>query len=166
MPPSFRLLARMLLVALVIGTSLTVASTERITLSLVAVGTAGWIFVPVLQLLTGLLLIRGTSRDRLSVLERYFALHWPWSFWILATQASLLLSPWLRRQGLWMMVTAAVPLLWTVKLLIAFCREELRLDERRGRWRVGLHQSATYALVVAYVALAVALWPRVLAWLP
>ena len=48
-----RLFGQMALVAVVIGTSLSVSSTERIDLLLVLSTSITWAFVPVLQLLTG-----------------------------------------------------------------------------------------------------------------
>ena len=153
------LLARMALVALVIGTSVTVAATERLTLSMVISGSLGWAFVPLLQLLTGLLLVRGVPGGRMRQLERYFATHWPWSIWIIAFNAAILLLPG-HLTGLWLTATAVVPLLWTVWLLMEFCRQDLALDSPIARRRVLLHQAVTYGLVVGYVSVAVALWPR------
>lgn len=153
-----RLFGRMILVALVIGTSVTVSATERVTLSLVVAGAIGWSFVPVLQLLTGVMLVRGFD---VQLLDRYFAMGWPWSLWIVATHAALLLSSGGRGLGMWITLTATVPILWTIWLLLAFCREDLGLDLRQCRRRVAAHQAITYALVLAYVWLAVALWPRI-----
>jgi hypothetical protein len=153
------LLGRMMLVALVIGTSMTVSATERVTLSLVVSGAIGWSFVPLLQLLTGVLLVR---RFDARLLDRYFATHWAWSLWILAAGAVFLLLPETRRSTTWIALTASVPILWTIRLLLAFCREELGLDTRQRRRRVAVHQTMTYLLVLGYVSLAVALWPRIL----
>jgi len=152
----------MALIALVIGTSFTVAATERVTLSLVLAGAIGWSFVPVMQLLTGLLLVRGSGRPRLDMLERYFGTHWPWSLWILSVHATLLIAPVARTFGLWLVLTAAVPVIWTVRLLVAFCRDDLGLDGRQGRRKVVLHQGATCLLFLVYVSFAVALWPRII----
>ena len=154
------LVARMALVALVIGTSVSVAATERVTFSLVAGGFIGWAFVPVLQLLTGLLLVQGRPGKRIFQLERYFATHWPWSLWILVFNGAVLLLP-TRVTGLWLTATAVVPMLWTMWLLGEFCRQDLALDPRHARRRVLLHQAVTYLLVFGYVSLAVALWPRI-----
>jgi hypothetical protein len=161
--PLLTLLARMGLVALILGTALTVAATERVTVPLVFAGTIGWSFVPLLQLLTGLLLVRGFSRDRLRLLAGYFATHRPWSMWILISHAIFLLFPATRPYGLWIIATAAVPILWTIGLLLRFCREELQLSAARSWWRVATHQCATYTIAFAYVFVAVALWPRILA---
>lgn len=157
------MLARMALVAVIIGTSVTVSATERVTLALVLAGSIGWSFVPLLQLLTGLLLIRGTARSRrLDLLDRYFATGWSWNLWILAIHVTLLLWPASRRLGILVIgIAAIVPIVWTLKSLFDYCRRDLGLDPRGARARVFQHQAVTYALVVAYVIFAVSLWPRV-----
>jgi hypothetical protein len=152
----------MALVAIVIGTSVTVSATERVGASLILSGAVGWSFVPALQLLTGLLLVRGGPGGRVELLARYFRLHKPWSLWILAAHTILLLVPISRHHQQWMTISLAVPVLWTLWLLLRFCREELRLDAPRALRRVVVHQSATYALAFVYVFVAVALWPRIL----
>ena len=156
----------MTLISLVLGTSLTVAATERVTISLVLAGTLGWSFVPMLQLLTGLLLIRGGRPGHVAALEPYFDTHWPWSLWILTSSAVLLMIPTTRAFGVWAALTAAVPLIWTIRLLIGCCRDVLHLSNRQARRRVALHQIVTYAITLAYVNAAVALWPRVVGLLP
>jgi hypothetical protein len=168
-------LGRMALIALVIGTAVTVSATERVTISLVAAGAIGWSFVPVLQLLTGWLLLSGPVVAGGPVpgvatgpvpgsglaLDRYFATHWPWSLWILAVHGGFLMLPAIRTVGLLFVVTAAVPVIWTVRLLLVFCRDELRMSRRQSWRRVALHQAVTYLLVFGYITFAVALWPRI-----
>lgn len=154
-------LRRMLLVAAIIGTSVTVTATEHVDVWLVIAGTAGWSFVPLLQLGTGLMLLRGSRPPRRASLGRYFDTHWPWSVWILATHAALLVIPQLRGYTLGLLVTAVVPILLTIRLLIAVCQEQLGIPRRAAIRRVAEHQVFTYALVLIYLQLAIALWPRV-----
>ena len=151
----------MLLVSLIIGTATAVAATGRVTVSLVGSGALGWSFVAVLQLLTGLILVRGPHGERLRQLERYFALHWPWSLWILAYHAALLLLP-TRALGTWLALTGVVPMAVTARLLLQFTETYVTLDRRAAIRRVVLHQAVTYSLFLAYAAVAVALWSRVL----
>jgi hypothetical protein len=162
--PAKRLLSRMVLVALVIGTSVTVSATERVTLSLVLAGGIGWSFVPVLQALTGLLLIRGVDRrPRLELLDRYFATGWLWNLWIVAIHVTLLVWPAGRRLGILVIgAAAAVPIIGTLRLLLRYSQTELGFDAHGARVRVLQHQAVTYALVLAYVSFAVSLWPRVI----
>jgi hypothetical protein len=116
--------------------------------------------VPVLQLLTGGILVRGTQ-GAVRQLEHYFSLHWPWSLWILAYHAALLLLP-TRALGTWLALTAVVPMAVTARLLLRFTRAEVIADRRAALRRVVLHQAVTYGVFVAYAAVAVALWSRVL----
>jgi hypothetical protein len=138
-----------------------VAATERVTASRVVSGARGWSVVPLLQLLTGLILIRGAREERLRQLERYFALHWPWSLWILADHAALLLLP-TRALGTWLALTGIVPMAVTARLLLQFTRTHVTRDHRAAIRRVVLHQALTYSIFLAYAAVAVALWTRVL----
>ena len=156
------LLGRMALIALAIGTAVTASATERVTLSLVVAGAIGWSFVPLLQLLTGWILVSGFARDRVRLLDRYFATHWPWSVWILASYATLIMLPGARRFAFWFTVSAVLPILWTLRLLLRFCREEMGLGLSQSWTRVAAHQTVTYTIVFAYIFVAVSLWPRIL----
>ena len=152
----------MALIALVIGTSVTVAATERVDFSLLVAGSFGWSFVPVLQLMTGLLLIARTNRlPRRRALEAYFALHWPWSLWMLSAAVLLLVLPPVRDYSFALILTSLVAMVWTIFLLIGFCREQLAMTTHQARWRVALHQVVTIGVAILYVSYAVALWPRV-----
>jgi hypothetical protein len=151
----------MVLISVVIGAATAAAATDRVTVSLVISGALGWSFVPVLQLLTGLILIQGSRGGRWRQLERYFELHWPWSLWILAYHAALLLLP-TRTLGTWLALTGVVPLLITVRLLLQFTQNHVTEDRRAAIRRVVLHQAVTYSVFLAYAAVAVALWTRVL----
>ena len=154
-----RVLGRMALISLVLGVSLSAASTERVDAGLVLATSLAWSFVPVLQLLTGLILIRG-SAGRAAALDAYFATHMPWSFWILGVHALFLLAGPARDIALWIALTAVVPAVWTAWLLVEMCRDRLGLSPRESRQRVILHEVLSYSLVLAYVHFAVALGAR------
>jgi hypothetical protein len=156
------LAARMGLVALVIGTALTSAATERVDVWLLISGALGWSFVPALQLGTGLVLIGSARVDRVRALEDYFATGWPWLLWILAAHALLVMAPPVRGRSGWLLVTAVVPLTLTVRLLAVYARESLGLTVPEARRRVLLHQAMTLVIAVCYVQVAIALWPRIL----
>lgn len=149
----------MTLVALVIGVSLAAGSTERIDAGLVLSTSLAWSFVPVLQLLTGLVLTRG-SRDRIATLDAYFGTHAPWSLWILGVHALFLVVSPARDAALWLSVTAVLPAVLTARALIILCRSRLGLSTWEARRRVALHQFLSYALVLLYVDFAVALGAR------
>ena len=149
----------MALVAVVIGTSLSVASTERIDIFLVLSTSLSWAFVPVLQLLTGSILVRGVS-GKGEALAAYFGAHAPWSLWIIAVHAVFLAVGPARDHALWIALTGVIPAILTVRLLLALCEQELHFPRHVARRRVVVHQLASYLLVGLYVNFAVALWPR------
>ncbi len=149
----------MVLISLVLGVSLSAASAERVDAGLVISTSAAWSFVPMLQLLTGLVLTRG-SADRIGALDDYFATHVPWSLWILAVHALFLVVGPARDAALLILLTGVVPAIWTARLLVRMCREGLALSAREAWRRVAVHEAISYALVLAYVHFAVALGAR------
>jgi hypothetical protein len=155
-------LRQMSLIAAVVGTSVTVTATEHVDVWLVLGAVAGWSFVPVLQLATGALLTRGSRVPVGTALGHYFATHWPWSMTILTVHAALLVVPWFRANSLWLLCLGIVPVVWTIRLLLAVCEGPLGMERRKARRRVLEHQLLTFFLIVLYVQFAIALWPRVL----
>lgn len=155
-----RVLGKMALVSLILGVSLSAASTGRVEAGLVLSASLAWSFVPVLQLLTGVILTRG-SADRSGALDAYFATHRPWSLWILGVHALLVLASPARDAALWLAVTAIVPAVWTAWLLIGMCRRSLGLSASRARRRVMAHEALSYGLLFAYIYFAVALGARI-----
>lgn len=151
----------MVLVAAVVGVSVTVTATERVDLWLVLSGVLGWSFVPALQLATGLVLVRGSREPLGTSLAWYFAAHWPWSLTILTAHAALLMIPWFRGHAFWLAGLTLLPIVVTIRLLLALCKGPLRMDPRQARRRVAEHQLLTLLLIVLYVSIAIALWPRV-----
>lgn len=157
-----RLLGQILFVALVIGTSVTAAATERVTLSLVLSGMIGWGFVPLAQLGTGLWLTRQAAAGRRQqALEQYFDTHVAWSLWILAVHALFVVWPVSRRFALLLLSTGLLPGVLTARALLNLCRRELGMSERASRRAVAVHQGSTCLAAAAYVAWASAYVPRV-----
>jgi hypothetical protein len=155
-----RLVSRLVLVALVIGTATSVAATGRITLLLLASGAACWSVVPLVQLCTGALLVRGSAVPTGQALEQYFETHRPWSLWLLAVAGMVLLLP---NPGSWialMALTFVVPLALTFRRLNALCRFELGFSAVVARRRTLLHQAVTITCLLAYGEYAGRLLPR------
>jgi hypothetical protein len=157
-------LARMALVALVLATAMSIAATGRLTIALLISGLVCFWFLPVLQFLTGLLMVRHRGVIPLRVaLDGYFETHRPWSLWILVMAATVILLPNPGGATYPLALTAVVPAAFTARSLLRFSRVALG-DSRRQAWqRVALHQGATFVALIAYMDLSVALWPRVLA---
>jgi hypothetical protein len=149
----------MALLSVILGVSFSAAATERVDAGLVVSTSAAWSFVPVAQLLTGLLLTRGVP-ERVAALDAYFATHGPWSLWILSVHALFLLAEPARSAALAIAVSGAVPGIWTARLLVRLCRERLGLSARESRRRVAIHEALSYGLIGLYVWFASALGAR------
>lgn len=150
----------MLLVAIVVGAATAAGATGRITWSLLVSGTLVWSVVPIVQLFTGLLLVRGTKVSRRRALESYFSAHQPWSLWLLGVAAALLAVP---NQGgsiLYLAATFVIPAVVNIRLLLACCRRDLGLSRSAARSRVLVHQLVTAVVLVVYGAYAIAFIDR------
>ena len=154
-------LRRMALSTLVFATAMPIAATGRLTAGLLLSGLACWWFLPVLQLLTGLLMIRGAGVGRTAALSRYFETYRPWSLWLLVMAATVILLPNPGAATYPLALTAIVPAVMTIRGLLRFSRNDLGDSPRRAWQRVALHQAATYIVLIVYMDLSVALWPRV-----
>lgn len=153
----------MALVALAIGTSVAAVSTERVTASLVLNSALAWSFVPLIQLATGLWLVRqAPNRRRIQALEAYFETHRPWSLFILAFHGVMLAWPAARSFTLVLAPAALVPIALTGLALTRVCREVVGVSPLAARRMVLLHQLMTYLVVSAYAAWAAAYVPRLL----
>ena len=142
--------ASMALTALILGTATAVAATGRVTAALVVSGAVMWSFVPVIQLLTGLVLVRGAAIGGRDALSRYFASHAPWSLWILAAAAFAVLVSNPFSWVLLVLPTAAVPMVLTARRLLRLCRTEFGFASALARRRVAVHQASTMAVILAY----------------
>ena len=158
-----RLVARMALIALVIGTATSTVATGRVSVSLLASTTVCWSLVPVIQLFTGLLLVRGSSLPQARALDLYFGTHRPWSLWLLGFALLILVLP---NPGGWVLTlaaTAVVPIALTARRLTSLCRLELGFSAASARRRALLHQAVTGACCLAYGEYAGRLLPRFIA---
>ena len=156
-----KIAARMALIATVVGTATAVAATGRITLSLVLSGALMWSAVPVVQLLTGLLLVRGAPTRTSDALELYLRTHRAWSIWLLLCAAALILVPQPISIGLYAAATFIIPGALTVRMLVAFCRWELGFSRTAAMRRVLLHQVVTSLVLLSYGNYAGALIERI-----
>lgn len=158
-------LRRPLLAALVLGTSMAIAATGRVTPALVLSTTLCWAFVIVLQAAIALSLIAGPARRTVGVaraFDLWFASHAPWSLWLLA--AAAVPAP-LGRPLAPLLLLAAIPLALTVRMIAAFFREVLNLDPRRAIRSTAIHQGITWGVFLLLYGAAVAIHPRIVEWL-
>ena len=152
----------MALTALVIGTVAAVLGTGRVTVPLIVSTTLMWSWVPVVQLVTGYLFIGRVPR-RGEALADYFDTGRYWAIWMLALAALALLAPNPFSLLIYAAATAVVPMVLTARALARLRRQRFGEYGPVVWRRVLAHQVATHAILVAYFAWAVALWPRILA---
>jgi hypothetical protein len=160
--------SRPALTALVMGTASAFAATGHVTLGLLISGFVCWTFVPLLQMATAAAILRPRAGHSLPLghrLELWFMGHAPWSLWIFTV--TLLMG----NAGIWsrlewaVIATAVIPGIWTSVIAAAFCRVVLGDSRRAAIVRTALHQAITWSLVLLYFGWAVALQPRIAAFL-
>ena len=153
------------LVALVLGVSVAMAATRQVTPALLVSTILCWLFVVLLQGGIALALVAGPARRTVGLaraLDLYFAGHAPWSLWLLAVAAY---GPSPLGWPAWpMAIAAAVPLVLTPRIVVAFFREVLELDPRQAFARAAAQQILTWSAFVVLLGTAVALTPRILEW--
>jgi hypothetical protein len=156
-------LRRPLLVAVLFGVAAAITSTRRVSPALVASTTIAWSYVVVLQLAVALALVAPAARRGLGVaraVDLFFAGHAPWSLFVLLVAAW---GPSPAGLPFWPLeIAALVPLLLTVRIIAAFFRDGLGLDERRARRMTIAHQAITWTMFLAVNWLSSAFTPRLL----
>ena len=151
----------MALTAVVVGTAMAVLGTGRVTIPLILSTAVLWSFVPILQLLTGLVLTTGRGPSRGEALAAYFATGHYWSIWILAITAVLLVVPEALSIFDCLALSSLVPAVLTARALARLRRQMFGDTAASARRWVMLHQGITHVMLVSYVVWAIALWPRV-----
>jgi hypothetical protein len=155
-------------VALVVGTGSAFSATGHVTIGLLVSGFVCWSFVPLLQMATAGAIMR-SSRSRVLPFGRridlWFMGHMPWSLWILAATLAMGTAPKGWRVEWPIIVSALIPIAWTSVIAASFCRVVLGDTSRVARARTALHQAVTWTIALIYIGYAVALWPRIAAFL-
>jgi hypothetical protein len=166
-PGAWGFVRRPALVALVLGTATAVSSTGRLTLGLLASGFLCWSFVPLLQIATAAAIMRSPSARSIPLAHRldlWFMGHAPWSLWMVIAAAILAAAPAGWHVEWRLIASAVIPIVWTSVIGVAFCRVVLGDPPAMASARTALHQAVTWTIALLYVAWAVALWPRVVAF--
>jgi len=147
----------------VIGTLVSIATTERLTLELAATLGAAWGFAVLIQIVAAAALL-GSARPAAVSRRRAFALLFlgraPWSLWLLGAAASAIVIDDLALTPL--AVTMLAPLAWTMVIVAAFCREVLQTSPRGARVRAVVHQAIVWGLALQVAALAAGGWNRLI----
>jgi hypothetical protein len=146
---------RLLLISLVIGTSVTMAATESVHAGDVLAMTFWWSMAPLIQLLGAVVLVRSVRNRPVATsrgVELMLAAHVLWSLWLLGIVPLIALDA--RRALLIGSLLPVIP--WRMVLLYHFCRTVLGCSRIGAVARTVLHQSVIVAVILVYVAWAVA----------
>jgi hypothetical protein len=148
---------------LLIGSTVAIMATRRVTLGLVATVAASWSFVLFIQALAALALIASSRRRSVSLaraVELFFRGHAPWSLWMLAVAA--VASTGSPRIGIeQVLATAVVPVLWTAIMVAAYCQTVLGTTQDGARLRATVHQAGIIGIILTYLAWAAGGWMRI-----
>jgi hypothetical protein len=160
---SVRALRRPLLVAVVLGTSMALATTRHVTPALVISTTVMLSVIVIGQVVTALVVMPATRTQaigRARALDLFFTSHAPWSLWLLAASAWAPSPP--QRPVAPVFIAAIVPAVLTARIIAAYFRHVHELDRRQATVRTIVHQILTWGLFFALFGAAVAIWPRIL----
>jgi hypothetical protein len=158
-------LKRPLLVAVILGTCVCIYAVQRVTLGLMLSAVLTWSFAVIVQLLAAAALVVSSKRRRVSLpaaMDLFFMGHAPWSLWLLAVAAWAAWLPHPVKMDYIVLATAAVPFAWTAVIVFAFCQEVLNDAPRVAVIRTIFHQSLIWTFTGVYIAVVVALWPRII----
>jgi hypothetical protein len=147
-------LARMATVLLLYGIVGSTIATGRIRFDLLAIVAASFSFVLVMQLFAALVLMasapaaaRRVSRTR--ALDLWFAGHLPYSLWLMAMGAWILVIRSL--PPLASVPLILVPAIWTWVIGRAFCAVVLGNGATGARWRLAGHQVIVWSAMALYL---------------
>ena len=160
-----RALERPALLAVIVGTAVTLLSADRVPIGLVAMGILTWSFVPMLQLLVGAIVSGIAPARSISMarsIELLFMAHLPWSLWVLVITGVPAFTSVPLPQTV-QVLSLLIPGAWTSLIVLAFCRAVLGCTTRGARWLTTVHQSMTWTLFFGYVFLVSGVWARTLA---
>jgi hypothetical protein len=166
-PGAWGAVRRPALVALILGTATAVASTGHLSLGLLASGFLCWSVVPLLQMAVAAAIMRPPAARSIPLarcLDLWFMGHAPWSLWMVIAACILGAAPMGWHVEWPIIASAVIPIIWTSVIGTAFCRVVLGDPPAAARARIALHQAVTWTVALLYVAYAVALWPRIVAF--
>src|SRR5262245_59965528 len=171
-PTAARVLLRgPLLLCLVLGVSVSLGATGRLSVEGVLSAGLTWSFAPAVQL-AALAVVMKSTRTAVPLTratDLFFLGHLPWSLWMLAVSGAAALTfpagiaGWPAAVRDAATLSALLPLAVTARITSAFCREVLALPAGAARRATALYLTLVWGFVIAYAAWTTQLWPRMLA---
>ena len=157
-----RALERPALYALLVGISVAIAATGRISFLLLASTTISWAWVVVVQLLLAFLMMWPSGQhgqlSRARLVELWFTGHVPWTLWMLFSAPAIRALPWLPVETI--LLTMLVPIAWTMVIAAAFNRAVAHRSLTQSWLRAVVQQLLVITLVLSYVAWSAGGWFR------
>ena len=156
------LLGRIALAAAIIGTSVAVGATGRVSIELVTTIGVSWSFALLVQAIAAAAIIVPARARRVTTaraFELWFRAHLPWTVWLLVPVGVFNLTG-VHLSETVLFAGALVPLVWTILVLRAFGRQVLGVA-RMGAMAT-VHQVIVWSLTLSYIAFAIGGWDRVL----
>jgi len=159
------MLGRIALALAVIGTSVAVAATGRVSIELVTTIGVSWSFALLVQAIAAAAVIVPARTRRVTAtraFELWFRAHLPWTVWFLVPAGVFGLTG-VRFSETALFAGALVPLVWTILVLRAFGRQVLGVT--RVSAMAAVHQVVVWGLALSYIAFAIGGWDRVFDYL-
>jgi hypothetical protein len=163
------LFRRPLLVCLVLGVSVALGATGRVSSGLVLSAAAVWSFVPAVQLAAFAVTTRlftGRAPAGARSVDLFFMGHLPWSLWLIAlSSAAALTFPngvagWPRALVMAATISIVVPVAATARIVRAYFGEITGLPPRRARAATALYEGLVWGFAIAFASWAVQAGPR------
>jgi hypothetical protein len=159
-------LRRPAFIALILGCSIALMASSRLSVELVLSTTLCWSYVPLAELVA-LLFVTANNKAELTkpqVIDRFFAGHTPWLLWIvisslLPTFLPLTLTFTLMRY--WLVGGALVALPWSLWIDFHFFRGILNESNSRTLRKLAVQRLVSWTLIIAVFSYG-SLWPSVL----
>ncbi|HXD72542.1 MAG TPA: hypothetical protein VN628_02345 [Vicinamibacterales bacterium] len=145
------MLARPAIVLLVIAVALPIMAVRTITAGLVffsAVYASLFVAVQIATAFATIVSAPGRKMGAARAFDLWFAGHVPYTAWILMLPFITAIPSAGPLDA--MIVTLAVPALWSTFVMTAFCRNVLGDTPARARWRTAIHETVTLGALTAY----------------
>jgi hypothetical protein len=157
-------LKRPLLLAFVLGCTMSLITTASLTLRLVGPATIYWSFVPLVE--TGALAAVCWSERRIvsfpRAIDLFFTGHGPWTLWLIGLSAIWSFFPPVKAFSLtgavWLYGASAIVILWSAYIDFCFFRFVVGRNRTRAGRDLLLHRSISWSLIIAIFGEPV-IWP-------
>ena len=158
-------IARLFFIALMQGVTMAMMATHSVAAPVVASLTICWTATLLVQLFAAFILITSAPHRPVGLtraLHLFFLGHAPWTLWLLLCGAALTWASEISGMPWTAVLSMIVPGIATARIVTAFGEYVLGLTRRQAIRRTLVHQGFIAATLIAFIATAVQLWPRII----